>query len=405
MAKRKSWSKIVEEHGVRVRLYERPGSDNIYREVRKPDGSKDRKSLGISDRDKAKEKAKELCAAIADLRLNPSKRPDNLTLGQLRRIYLREKGDRLSKSRKNHVEKTLDMLERHLSPDFPVTAFGDATAEDYADARAGGTLKPDDRRATKNPGPGTIKNELDTFSTVCNWATGYKPNGRALLSSNPARGTYRPEYKRRHRKQPRISEDRYRKLLAVADEVDPEGRFRTLLVLAWHTGRRITAMTHLRASDVLLTKDAMRNALAEAGRGDEALKVWKAAIRWRAEHDKMGQETFAPIGPKVVNALTGYMRKSARVGDAWLFPMPTDPERPADKQVAGYWLRRGEKAAELPHIRRGGWHAFRRAWAQRHKDLSPLDVAAVGGWFDLKALHEAYQSSDAERMLEVVNDG
>ncbi|MFO7894798.1 MAG: site-specific integrase [Longimicrobiales bacterium] len=405
MPRRKRWSTIVEEHGVRVRLYERSGSDNIYREYRKADGSKDRKSLGTSDRDKAEALACALCREVADLRINPGRRPDDVTLAELDRLYMRHKGDRLSTARHNHVSKTMAMFRTHFGDGFRVASFGDAAARDYADARADGDLTPDDRRATDSPSPGTIKNELDTFSTVCNWACGFKPNGRPLLSNNPARGTYRPDYKKRHRARPRISEDRYRKLLDVADDVDPDGRFRLLLVLAWETGRRITALTHLRVSDILLTKDAMRTALADAGRGDDALKVWKAAIRWRAEWDKMGEETFAPISPTAVAAVNAYLRRSKRVGDAWLFPRPTDPERPADKQVAGYWLRRGEKAAELPHIRRGGWHAFRRAWAQRHKDLSPLDVAAVGGWFDLKALHEAYQSEDAERMMGVVNGG
>lgn len=132
------------------------------------------------------------------------------------------------------------------------------------------------------------------------------------------------------------------------------------------------------------------------------MKVWKAAIRWRAEWDKMGEETFGPVNPAAVKALTAYLKASARVGDAWLIPSAKDPEKPMNKLMAAYWLKRAEKAAGLPHVERGGWHAFRRAWAQRRKDLSPLDVAAVGRWFDLKALHEAYQSSDAERMAEVV---
>ena len=55
---RRKWSKRIEESGVRVRLYERVGSDAIYREIRLPDGSKDRKSLKTSDRKEAEELAR-----------------------------------------------------------------------------------------------------------------------------------------------------------------------------------------------------------------------------------------------------------------------------------------------------------------------------------------------------------
>lgn len=93
----------------------------------------------------------------------------------------------------------------------------------------------------------------------------------------------------------------------------------------------------------------------------------------------MGEETFAPISPAAVEAVTDYLKANPRVGDAWLIPSKKDPEGPMHKLMAAYWLKQGEKAAGLPHVKRGGWHAFRRAWAQRRKDLSPLDVAAVGG--------------------------
>lgn len=59
------------------------------------------------------------------------------------------------------------------------------------------------------------------------------------------------------------------------------------------------------------------------------------------------------------------------------------------KHIAAYWLRSAEDEAGLPHFRRGGWHAFGRAWAHRRKNMSPRDVAAVGGWFDLTALRDA----------------
>lgn len=187
-----------------------------------------------------------------------------------------------------------------------------------------------------------------------------------------------------------------------------------LLVLAWATGRRINAICHLRASDILATPDAINAALADAGEEVEVEvelpdgrkvrvgALWKVAIRWRAEWDKVGRQTFAPVSSEVAETVGAYMRASGRIGDAFLFP-GSDGEAPIDKQMAAYYLRRAEKLAGLPHVRRGGWHAFRRAWAHRHKHKSPHDVAAVGGWFDLSALQDAYQSKDPASMLSVVN--
>ena len=60
---------------------------------------------------------------------------------------------------------------------------------------------------------------------------------------------------------PIASEDRYQKLLEVADAVEPLGRFRCVLALARECGRRINAIVNLRASDVLLSPQQIEIAL------------------------------------------------------------------------------------------------------------------------------------------------
>ena len=403
---KKRWSTIIEEHGVRVRLYERPGSDNIYREVRKPDGSKDRKSLGISDREKAVEAAETLCREIADLRINPGKRdgPATVTLRQLRRLYL-ETGPKISDKRRGLIETTLDLFEEYLGPDYSMIRFSDNTARAYADARAKGDVVAEGKRATDSPGPGTIRNELSALSTICKWAAKEKDErGRArYLETNPVRDTYRPTYDRSERRRPRMTRERYDKLMGVADEIDPEGRLRCMFVLAWETGRRINALRNLRVSDYLADPDAIRAALAEAGHDEGPADRWPAAIRWRAEFDKKNTLRFAPINARAQKAIEDYLRRSPRVGEAWLFPRPTNPEEAIPKGTTRHWLRRAEDAAGVPHILYGGWHMFRRAWAHARKDMPVQDVMAAGGWADPAALQDAYQAADAKHMLDVVN--
>jgi integrase len=82
--------------------------------------------------------------------------------------------------------------------------------------------------------------------------------------------------------------------------------------------------------------------------------------------------------------------------------MPTDATRPMNKLLAGYYLKRAEKAAGLSAVKRLGWHGFRRAWATQRKALPLADVMRAGGWRDVKALQEAYSQADARTTLQVM---
>ena len=203
-------------------------------------------------------------------------------------------------------------------------------------------------------------------------------------------------------KRPVAIPERFERLLRVSGRVDDRGQFRALLTLAWHTGRRVNAICHLRASDVLIGQDPVRAGLLAAGMEEAWATHWPNAIRWRAEHDKVEFEDVSPIAPTVVRELGGYLRRNPRVGDAWLFTMETDATRPPSKLLAGYYLIRAEKLAGLEHQPRGGWHAFRRAWATARKALPVQDVMAAGGWRDVKALQTAYQGADPATTRQVV---
>jgi hypothetical protein len=61
-----------------------------------------------------------------------------------------------------------------------------------------------------------------------------------------------------------------------------------MVELAWRTGRRISAILHLTAADVLLSREELLAALADAGHGQEIAAEWPGGLRWRAEWDKKG---------------------------------------------------------------------------------------------------------------------
>ena len=173
-------------------------------------------------------------------------------------------------------------------------------------------------------------------------------------------------------------------------------------MLAWETGRRINAILHLRASDVLLAEDTVRRTLEEEGQDVTLADHWPSALRWRAEFDKVGYLDISYLAPTARTALEAYLRAHPTVGEAWLFPAPKGPSEPMSKLLAGYYLRKAERLAAIQHQKQGGWHEFRRAWATRRRHLPVQDVMRAGGWRDVKALQSVYQAADPETVRRVM---
>jgi len=129
--------------------------------------------------------------------------------------------------------------------------------------------------------------QLQLLVSILHFGEAHRVNGRPLLSRSPLVGVQIPQ--ERNPMRPVATDERYRKLLEVADEVEPLGRFRCVLSLARECGRRINAIVNLRPTDVLLSCEQIEIALAAVGAPTEWAAHWPhGAIRWRAEFDKMG---------------------------------------------------------------------------------------------------------------------
>src|SRR5690606_22001722 len=123
---------IIEQHGVTVRIYERAPGSMLYCSVVVDGGRKDRRSLGHRDRERAEDEARELCAEIARLRVDPAAHVrERLTLGRLADLYLHHAGPHLRQQRRRFVTSPLGMWRRHLGDDFPLENFGQHTADTY----------------------------------------------------------------------------------------------------------------------------------------------------------------------------------------------------------------------------------------------------------------------------------
>jgi hypothetical protein len=73
-----------------------------------------------------------------------------------------------------------------------------------------------------------------------------------------------------------------------------------------------------------------------------------------------------------------------------------------DRHLFDHWLCVAEREAELPKLKGGLWHPYRRKFATERKRHSLKDVAEAGGWRDIETLLQCYQQPDQEALLAVM---
>ena len=121
--------------------------------------------------------------------------------------------------------------------------------------------------------------------------------------------------------------------------------------LTYRTGHRCMAVGRLRWSDIDFS----------AG-----------TVCWQAEHDKMGFEHVVPLDDCVLEQLRTRRRLAPGIGDAWIFPSPTDPSRPISRHLVRDWWKDLESHAGVAHVKGRGWHSLRRRFAT---DLDHLPLS------------------------------
>ncbi len=398
MSKPKHWATKIEEHGVRVRIYEREDSWSLWYSTMK-DGRKLRRALDTSDRTVAEQRARAIACEIAKANLT-GVQPNMVTLGQVFALYRTHKLPGLAARKR--AETRMEVFLEAWGEDALVCDLSQTHVDSYSRRRMGGTLGAGNHVRTAVRA-GTVHCEFSWLSSAFNFARRHRQGGRRFLQENPLIDVSWPKEKNPMR--PVASHQRFVETLNHVDTIDAPGRLRCMLNLARYTGRRVWAICQLRASDFLRDPDAIRVALASMGFAeDRANHMPHGAIRWRGENDKMGFATIAPLGQAARAALDTYTANSLRVGDTWLFPGAWDGTKSICRYRAAYWLLGAERLAGLPKLERGVWHPYRRLWASERKHLPDVDVAAAGGWRDTSSMKASYQQADAATQLQVVEE-
>ncbi len=337
------------------------------------------RSLRHGDRERADMQARALAGEL--LAAGNAARTGKVSLSTLFVRYYSEvsthkKGDQAAEDRRR-----MALWEAFLGSDREVHTLDHA--DRFVRERRAGRLSVPGRALRPRVSETTIGADIVFLQAVLNWATRVVlSDGSPLLDRNSVRGYVRPRNGSPQR--PVASYDRFLAVRAVADQVDPQGRFGVFMDLVEALGWRVSAVCQLRAENV----DRKARPGAPYGR-----------ILKRAETDKEGVEQWVPLSEPARAAID-----RLPVLGGWLFPSPRDADRPWTRWHARDLLERAEEASGLQPLAGGDFHAYRRKWARERKHLAPQDVAAAGGWRDLRSLQNAYQQVDPMTMLAVVTE-
>jgi integrase len=316
-------------------------------------------------------------------------------------LYRTHRTPRKSRGEQGEDDRRIELWTRWLGAQKDPHTISLAEWEGFLDARASGAINSRGQpvaEGTRRPvGNRTVQGDCEWFGSVLRWGTKWRDReGRYLLRENCIRGYETPTEKNPRR--PVATTDRYEAIRAVSDRVLMELRWagtrRThrsylseLLDIVNGTGRRISAVCHLRYEDLRLNTSQ------------------HGAIRWPADTDKTGRKTTVPISPQVRAAIDRVLAERPGIGAAPLFPSPIDPEAPIRYELASAWLIEAERLAGVKKHEGSLWHAYRRKWATERKRMPDVDVAAAGGWKETSSLKGCYQQADEATMLEVVLGG
>jgi integrase len=386
------WCETVGVHGSKVTVCERRVGGPLslrYWDANKPGGGNWKwRSLGHTDRARGVDQARQLAGEL--LAVGLAVREGRLTVVDLITRYARDVSPHKKGGQPKEDARRATLWRSFLGDSTEVAAIDFPTIDRFVRERRAGAIKLDEHALRATPSDTTIGADIVFLQTVCNWALRLRrPDGGRLLETNPLHGYPRP--KSLNPKRPVATYDRYLAVRAKADEIDPQQLFGSFLDLVESLGWRVSAICQLRASDI----DRTEATAAPFGR-----------VLKRGAVDKEGVEMWVPLPQEARAAFDVIRERNPAIGDRPVFPSARKGEEGQSwsRFHARTLLERAEKKAELPPLEGGDFHPYRRKWATERKHQPNKDVAAAGGWRDLRSLEQAYQQVDPATLLAVMTD-
>jgi integrase len=386
-----AWTCSLGERGTRVRLFQKRRNGSFHRAVWTRTGGEDQKSLNTDDRDEAMLLGRLLLSELLKGEVSSSPRTP-LTLAELWRRYSTECAEYLDNKERTRkeAEAKMQIMIAHFGADFRVENFSRDHQRAYESARQAGGIVTADDYVTGKTRARSAEADISLLHWMLSWATTVRlPNGDFLLQRNPLHGIKRVREK--NKKQPVATWERYEATIAAiqrlrAESDSDDDRLRWLrmefaLFIAERTGKRLGSIRQLRWED---------------------FRFERQIVYWRAEADKKGYKWEVPMPADFFDTVRSFRREIGAVA-GFVFAAPNSSDGTMDRYLFDKWLSRAEKAAQLPKLDGGLWHAYRRKWAIERKHLPMKDVAAAGGWKDVGTLLNVYQQSDEVSVLAVTS--
>jgi integrase len=406
-----TWTLSLGYRGVRVRLFQKAKGGGFYRDVHRPDGTRDRKTLATCDRREAEQRGRQLLAALlgAPALVGPetAHAPCRVSLGALCDRFVDECAMFLDNDPKGQKEARvrLDILRSAIGDARAVHTLTRHDVQQYEARRKKGGIQYGDGQVTPAVGQRSVQADVKLLKQVLGWGcTVCGVDGTPLLERHPlerigVKGEHDP-------RRPTTSFDRFEKTRAAmqamqqryADEVKTtetrgersraEARRCTWiraelgLVLLEATGRRRGSIMRLRWEDVDF----------QTGR-----------ITWRREHDKKRKEWVVAYPESLLTTIREMQRRLGVVGGP-VFPRRKEPQRSAPPELLSEWILKAETSAGLPKLEGGTCHPFRRKWKSERAHHPVKAVAVAGGWTDIATMLRCYDHPDDADVLAVTSE-
>ena len=359
----------------RVRVFADPKT-GLYQIEWRENGRRLTRSLKHRDWMRAKRHADEAAAGLAVHEPNDKAEaePEPLTLGRLFDIYGEEVTPTKGEKSRSYDGTAMEMFLGFFGKDRKPGTLSRRDWDRFIRARRRGGIGPSGKPVSDR----TVERDLRFLLAILNWAARSRDrDGRLLLRSNPLKGLRVPREKNPNRVL--LTQAEYEALVKVSAEMD--WRFRVALVLAHETGHRIGAIRKLTWSDI---------------------DVSAGVIRWRAEHDKTGNEHRTPVTAEALSVLEEARAHNSGIGDVPLLPAPNDPSRCVRRWQVRRWWDRAERLAGLEPRRGRGWHSLRRKFASDLMDQPLKVLCELGGWTTAQTVLQCYQRPDENKLRKAL---
>jgi integrase len=372
MGKKTGWNYKAGERGRnRVRAYVDRKSGNIFLEFYEyaPGEAPKRKSIatGHQDRERAKRQADGLAAELGKGHREPTEVTNLRTLFD---SYERLKTPGKSRSARCHDRRTLPLFVKAFGAHRRAETLNQRDWDGYVQRRRRGELAAPGREGM-TVRQRVLEQDLRLLLAVLNWA-----ERSQLITKNPLRGFAIPREESPRRAV--LTPEQFAEVRRAATSIGTSAEL--FVVLAWYTGHRAASIRQVRWSDVDLERER---------------------VHWRGETDKVGYDHWNPLHPECVVVLrrAKVLAEVTSSDSGYIFQSERDASLPMPRPTCCKLWKTLAQAVGIPKGEGYGWHSFRRAFANRLRNVSLRDLKDLGGWKTEKTVVAVYQgpSEDAQR--------